>query len=126
MGFAQKATPVPKWLIGEWGGTGYQLDGQTWPVQLKATNEGIMVNYPELGCLGNWVLTKRLGPDKMEYSEQIRSGPCDDAVRVVVQEVQPDLLVVSYFLTIDGAEVLAAGVHLSTLSPQSRLFQHAY
>jgi hypothetical protein len=50
-------------LLGRWGGVGKQSDGQTWVMSVRVTSVGTgrcaIVEYPDLGCEGEWVC---LGP----------------------------------------------------------------
>ncbi|MEL6537829.1 MAG: hypothetical protein AAFQ98_20585, partial [Bacteroidota bacterium] len=74
----------PKWINGGWQGTGYQIDGQTWEVQMFADwDTGFEITYPDLSCGGVWDLTnqERL---RFFFEETIEYGQdnCDQGVEV--------------------------------------------
>lgn len=50
-------------FLGRWGGVGRQSDGQTWAMSVRITGTTTgpcaVVDYPDLGCEGDWIC---LGP----------------------------------------------------------------
>ena len=91
---------VPKWMNGSWEGTGNQIDGKTWKVEMVSeAGVGTEVSYPGLNCGGIWDLrdTRIL---TMEFQEEIEYGTefCDQHVRVVVKKLMGNRIHVKYYL----------------------------
>jgi hypothetical protein len=46
-------------MAGTWTGNGIEADTSTWAVQLVVTGNDYAVEYPELGCTGQWDLIQQ-------------------------------------------------------------------
>ena len=71
------SSKVPKWLVGEWEGTGYQPDaGAGWKMTIKSdatNNKMLKVNYPTIPCSGNWTVIETQ-KDRVVIKEKITEG----------------------------------------------------
>lgn len=87
------------WLDGEWNGTGYQIDGKTWTVELAKQADRLTIQYPSLGCGGNWKIIKS-SKDRIELEETIVEGAekCDQGCKIVLFKINENQLSVIYFL----------------------------
>ena len=76
--------PLKK-IEGHWQGTGDQIDGKSWQINLDADlAEGIIVTYPSLGCGGSWALIRK-NKDQLWFKEQLNYGKrlCDQGVEIL-------------------------------------------
>lgn len=63
-------------------GTGYQVDGQTWKVELHYHNDSIIYcDYPSLGCEATWYLKSKT-KEEIILNEHVTAGDCDQDVEV--------------------------------------------
>jgi hypothetical protein len=109
---AQENDVTPEWLQGEWEGTGYQIDGQTWEIILEAEKgEEVVIRYPDLGCSGYWLM-EQPGRTKLHFKEQIISGlgVCDQGGDVFVKKINKNKLRLTYYLYSYSQEPIAKAV----------------
>lgn len=89
------------WLNGKWEGVGYQIDGQTWKVELNKDKDKriIDISYPSLGCSGEWTVVKN-EKERVLLKEKITIGAdrCDQGVEIVLTKVNDTHVAVTYFL----------------------------
>jgi hypothetical protein len=66
-------------LLGRWTGTGEQTSGDQWPMEVEVTSvdPGVCatVDYPSLGCSGEWRCTQASSEDVLDALEQITVDP---------------------------------------------------
>ena len=89
-----------KMLIGNWKGTGNQIDGNKWQVDLKYSDkENISIDYPDLSCGGFWSILKE---DKkvIVFKEKIEYGVlyCDQGVEVIVNKIDKNTIQLNFYL----------------------------
>ena len=87
------------WMSGAWAGTGYQIDGQQWWVELEIEESDILISYPDLACSGEWQLD-RTSTLSVHGTEVILLGTsnCDQHAEVLVRPLGNQYLLVQYFL----------------------------
>ncbi len=97
------------WLDGEWNGTGYQIDGLTWPIELTKQSGFINIQYPSLGCSGNWKI-KKSSVKRIELQETILEGAdkCDQGCKIVLFKISKNQLSVIYFLPTSQKDAIAS------------------
>ena len=91
---------APTWINGSWEGTGTQIDGNTWEVELLAKmSEGYEISYPDLSCGGVWDLTDA-SMLKIQFRENIEYGQenCDQGVEVRVKRLSRERIQVTYWI----------------------------
>ncbi|QCX39573.1 hypothetical protein FF125_14400 [Aureibaculum algae] len=89
-----------KWLEGKWEGTGNQVSGETWEVNLNYTDkEHISIKYPDLSCGGVWTLLKE-NKKEIVFKENIAYGisNCDQGVEAFVSKINENTIKVEYYL----------------------------
>jgi hypothetical protein len=89
-----------KWLRGTWEGTGNQIDGKTWKIELTVPKgTPISINYPDLSCGGEWGLTKKQF-HKAIFSEKIITGlnKCDQGCEIHAKKSGTHEIELVYYL----------------------------
>lgn len=97
---------------GYWTGVGKQVDGKKWVIELEFYYQNININYPGLGCYGEWILEQDK-EDESIYRENIKGGTdkCDQGAEVHVQRLSKKRLKVTYYLrTYDATNPIAKGI----------------
>jgi hypothetical protein len=103
---------APKWLQGNWQGTGDQVDGMKWAVKLDATNLGnIKIEYPDLSCGGNWKTENTKGKTA-NLVEELTFGQdkCDQGVEMVIKKLSKAKVKVTYFLKTYSPDPIATAI----------------
>lgn len=97
------------WLDGEWSGTGYQIDGNTWSVELRKHDNKLTIQYPSLGCGGNWKIVNS-SAERIELEETIIEGAdiCDQGCKIVLFKITENQLSVIYFLPAYQKDAIAS------------------
>jgi len=98
--YNSKCTNPESWLIGNWSGSGEQVDGLFWEIVLKVDREEtITVNYPDLGCKGFWeivTVSDKLITAKETITEGVEN--CDQGVETEIRRTSKKNIVVTFFL----------------------------
>lgn len=101
-----------KGFKGKWKGIGDQIDGHSWDIVLNFQDKNnISINYPSLGCSGNWTLQKTATNDNI-FIENITEGTdkCDQGCEVHLQKLKRKKLKVVYYLrSYDADKPIAEG-----------------
>ncbi|MBC7929481.1 MAG: hypothetical protein H7Z38_02840 [Rubrivivax sp.] len=87
------------WLRGTWEGTGYQIDdNSTWTMSLKVSGRRFLIEYPSLGCGGEWRLSS-IGSRRARFRERLSHGVdvCSNEGTVVVERLSATQVVFLYY-----------------------------
>jgi hypothetical protein len=96
------------WLEGEWAGSGKQLDGGTWSMQLTANGGAYTVEYPNLKCGGRWKLVS-WDSSAAVLTEVITHGSnCVSGADIKVQRLGDDQIECQWTYANTDAEVATA------------------
>ena len=87
------------WLDGNWEGTGYQIDGKTWTVEFSKADNALTIQYPSLGCSGNWKITAS-SKNRIDLEETITTGTdkCDQGCKIIIFKIDDQQISVVYSL----------------------------
>lgn len=86
------------WMQGTWAGTGYQIDGNTWPVEMQHIGKRITIAYPSLGCSGWWQIVS-INHSNIEFVEHITvNNGCDQGGKIIVSHVDEHNISIAWFL----------------------------
>jgi hypothetical protein len=87
------------WLDGNWEGTGYQIDGKTWTVEFSKADNTLTIQYPSLGCGGNWKITSS-SKNRIDLEETITTGTdkCDQGCKIIIFKIDDQQISVVYSL----------------------------
>lgn len=116
LSFSNPQTPagkVPKWLYGYWKGTGYQIDGQTWSIELSMEDGDVspLIRYPSLGCGGKWNISAT-SKNRLDLSEEITDGKtkCDNGCQITLFKIDDEQIAVVYTLPSFSEDAIAWAV----------------
>ena len=111
LGVAATAQTKRGWLAGNWEGTGYQNDSKnTWTMQLDARAGKFTVEYPSLGCAGEWRPVRRTRW-RATFTETITRGAdrCEPRGNVTLLRLGGGQLLFLYSYE-DSRQVIASAV----------------
>lgn len=102
--FAIATVAFPKgrgrtWLRGNWEGTGYQIDdNSTWTMSLTASGRRYRIEYPSLGCGGEWRLVS-INSRRARFRERLNHGQevCSNEGTVVVERLSATQVIFLYY-----------------------------
>ncbi|MCU1267218.1 MAG: hypothetical protein JWM21_3536 [Acidobacteria bacterium] len=85
------------WLEGTWEGTGVQTNEQSWPIKLTVSGHRYLIEYPSLGCRGEWVLSRK-DSESATFVERVdaNSTKCMDAGNVLIEKLNGEQIKFSY------------------------------
>lgn len=99
------------WLRGAWEGTGYQTDtDSTWTMRLKAQGDKYSIEYPSLGCGGEWRLIS-IDATEARFREIITYGQeeCANNGLVVIRRLN-NRQVIFLYSNLNTEEVTASAI----------------
>ena len=106
---ANPGKSIPAWFKGHWTGTGYQVDGQSWQVDLKVKSSSKMkIDYPDLGCGGSWSVVE-VTDSYIYLKEKLDKGQdkCDTGVEIRIDKTSDTQVMATFFLFSYSEEAVA-------------------
>jgi hypothetical protein len=112
---------IPRWLVGEWEGTGYQTNTSTeWLtlLLLEPGEEKPLVTYPSLSCQGEWQYRGDAG-GRLHFQEIIteNSGLCSNQDHIYITPRDEDQILVEYAHAFSPKRIIASAVMDRVLKP---------
>jgi hypothetical protein len=111
-------TKSGSWIRGTWEGTGYQTDDKsTWTMLLKAQGRRFSIDYPSLGCGGQWRLIS-ISASRARFRERLDHGQdkCADRGTVTIQRINRKQVI--FWWSYQGDTVVTASAVLNRKSTQ--------
>ncbi|MCE3297303.1 MAG: hypothetical protein K0R65_3017 [Crocinitomicaceae bacterium] len=103
---------IPEWFKGHWTGTGNQVDGQKWDIDLTVKSASKMkINYPGLGCGGSWSVIE-VSDNYIYLKETLKKGSdkCDQGVEIRIDRISDSQATASFFLLSYSETAVATAV----------------